>query len=96
MLVVIPISLINNIKKNSVTDIVQFPELLRNRLHKSQSLKSAHIAHALAFGVNASHKRIAKSAKIMIYETACKLYIFRKLLFRRLIFQEVFTKSKQN
>ena len=29
-----------------------------------------------------------KNWKIMIYETACKLYLFRKLLFRRLIFKK--------
>ena len=36
-----------------------------------------------------------KSSKIMIYETAGKLYIFRKLLFRRFIFKKFsFNRSK--
>ena len=37
--------------------------------------------------INVSLKE-EKSSKIMIYETACKLYIFRKLLFRRIIFKK--------
>ena len=78
--------------KKSVAAFIQFPELRRNKLHKSQILKSAHVLYVLAFGVNQSHVCIAKRGKKLenydFMKTACKLYIIRKLLFRQLIFKK--------
>ena len=80
--------------KKSVEDIIQFPELWRNRLQKSQSLKSAHIV--LAFE---RHVCIAKRGKkLENYDLLKCLQIiyYSKAAIKTNNFQKVLTKSKQN